>query len=326
MAGDLHPLSSLRFWAQSGSMPLPAWARFMISLGERVATSGPEKPGLVVALSVPARAFAATLIAASAVITAFREGPSASDAAAHFDYLASLADGTAITHHRANSVQQGRLVGVEASPYDGRPVVRIRLRKEDRLLPVGLCREIQVIDDPGTLKVRREKLIRHPAFLSSALPGIDVAVLSASSRLDCVIVGAKQLLEDELIANEFAAGDGKSVYTGSLQEIVRARNVTAKKGAYRSALVSAISEDADVPVSSSPPGVVVFDGARAFNNYRSRWPSSKWVVILDRGLPSAQEGAAAVNQGYATRADDSDVLARLAVPPGIEALSYVERR
>lgn len=326
MNDHLAPFGHLLYRGRSGWAPLPDWALFILDAGERVASSRPAEGRLVVALSLPARAFAAALASASVVITAFSDNPPASDAAEHFDYLASLPEGTAITHHRANSIQQGRLVGVEVDRHDELPRVRIKTRKLDLLLPVGLCTEIQVIDNPGTLKVRKQKLVKDPEFLSRAIPGVDVVSLSATTRLDCVIVGVVHSLEDELLANQFGAGEDEDVHEGSLLGIIRARDVAGTKDAYRSAVISASSDDGDAPVSASTPRVAVFDGARAFNNWRSRWPDSNWLVLLDRGSPSADDGAAAINQGYATRLGDSDALAGLDVPAGIETLSYLERR
>lgn len=320
------PFRELLYRGRSGWLPLPDWARFMLVVGGRAASSRLERGRLVVALSLPVRGFAAAFAGASAVVTAFHERPPRSDANEHFDYLASLPEGTAIAHHRANSVEQGRLLGVEVSPDDDTLRVRIQLRKEQRCLPIRLCTEIRVIDDPGTLKVRKQKLVKEPGFLSHVLPGVDIASLSASTRLDCVIVGVQQALAHELLARDFGANGGDRIHEGSLQGIARARDVAGSKNAYRSAIIPASAEEGDAPLSASTPAVAIFDGARAFSTWRSRWPNSNWVVLLDRGSPSAEEGAAAINQGYATRFAESDALAGLDVPPGVEALTYVERR
>jgi hypothetical protein len=319
------PFGQLLFRGQSGWLPLPGWARFMLAVGARAAIAGPEGR-LVVALSLPVRGFAATLVGASTVVTAFRDHPPVSDANAHFDHLASLPEGTAIAHHRANSVQQGRLLGVEVSPDDDTLRVRIQLRKEQRCLPIRLCTEIRVIDDPGTLKVTKRRLVKEPGFLSHVLPGVDIASLSATTRLDCVMVGVQHALAHELLAREFGAEVGDGIQEGNLQAIARARDVAGSTNAYRSAVIPASAEEGVAPLSASTPLVVIFDGARAFSNWRSRWPNSNWVVLLDRGSPSAEEGAAAVNQGYATRLGESDALAGLDAPAGVEVLTYVERR
>jgi hypothetical protein len=296
----------------------------MLDAGSRAASIQHDEARVVIALSLPARAFAAVLAAAAAAVTAFRENPPASDEAEHFDYLASLPEGTAISHRRGNSVEQGRIACVEVGD-DGRPRVRVKLSTEETLLPVNLCSRIQVVDDPGTLAARRRTLVREPEFLARALPGFDVIALSATTRLDCVLVGVQRTLEAELTAREFGAGHDDAVYEGNLQGIVRARDIGGARDAYRSALVPAASDDGDAPIAASVPKVAIFDGARAFNNWRSRWPRSNWLVLLDRGLPSAPDGAAAVNQGYATRLDSFDALAGLDIPAGVETLAYLER-
>lgn len=326
MEGQRAPLGEIYYRGRSGWTPLPEWGRFMLEVGARVVDSRPAEGRVVIALSLPVRAFAAALSSASAVITAFRDRPPLRDVTEHFDYLASLPEGTAISHHRANSVQQGRLVGVETSPYDAAPAVRIKLRKEERLLPVGLCTEIQVIDEPGTLKVRKQTLVKDPSFLAHALPGADIASLSANTRLDCVIVAVQHSLEEELLARQFGAAEEDRIHEGTLQGIVRARQLAGSKDAYRSAIIPAHSEEPAAALGASAPRIAIFDGASAFNNWRSRLPQSNWLVLLDRGSRSAEQGAAAINQAYAMRLDDSDALKSLDVPAGIETLAYVERR
>lgn len=298
----------------------------MLDAGARAATIHPAEGRLVIALSLPARAFAAVLAGAAAVTAAFRDNPPGTDAAEHFDYLAALPEGTRISHRRENSVEHGRLIGAEIDPNDATPRVRVELRNENTLLPVALSPRVQVTEDTGRLKGRKQKLIKEPEFLARALPGIDVTSLSAMTRLDCVIVGVQHHLHGELTALEFAARDDAAIHEGSLQSIVRARDVAGTGGAYRAAVVPASSDDGDAPVSASTPRVAIFDGARAFTNWRSRWRDSNGLVLIDRGLPSAEDGAAAVNQGYATRLADSDALADADVPAGIEVLAYVERR
>src|SRR5205823_2207045 len=121
----------------------------------------------------------------------------------------------------------------------------------DRCLPVGLCMEVHVIDEPGILKIRKKKLVQDPGFLSHAAPGVDIAALSANTRLDCVIVGVQHVLESELLARQFGVGEDDRVYEGSLQGIARARDVAGTKDAYRSAIIAASAEEGDAPVSAS---------------------------------------------------------------------------
>lgn len=327
MGGRPGPFELLRYRGRAGWLPLPEWARFMLDVGARAATTEPRNGRLVIALSLPARAFSAVLAASAAVTASFRASPPDEDAAAHFEYLASLPEGTAIAHHRANSMQHGRLLGVDLDQPDRIPRIRFQTSRgnEDRLLPEKLCTEIHVIDERGTLKVHKQKLVKEPDFVAHALPGVDVAALSAQTRLDCVLVGIQQSLEGELTAREFgASGDGRT-YEGCLQRIVRARDVGGTRDAYRSAVIPASSDDDETPVTASTPRLVIFDGAHAFDSWRFRWPHSNWLVLIDRGLPSADVGAAIVNQKYATRLADSDAIEDIGVPPEIESVAWVDR-
>lgn len=326
MDGESAAFARLLYRGPQEWSPLPTWARFLLSVGARAATGSPAEGRLVIALSLPARAFAAALAAAGAVIASYRHSPPGEDAAAHFEYLASLPEGTAIAHHRKNTVQQGRLVGVDLDWPDRTPRIKFRTsRRGDVLLPEKLCTEIQVIDEPGTLKVHKQKLVRDPEFLAGALPGIDVTALAARTRLDCVLVGVQHSVEAELTAREFGADAAGGIHEGCLQGIVRARDIAGTRDAYRSVVIPATSDDEDVPVTASTPRLAIFDGARAFESWRFRWPHSNWLVLIDRGLPSADDGAAAVSQAYATRIAGSDALDGIDLPPEIEALSWVDR-
>ncbi len=319
-------LEHLECRGADGWAPLPEWARFMLRAGAAAATIQPDAGRLVIALSVPTRAFAAALAATSAVATAFRETPSDRDGAAHFRYLSSQAAGTPVTHRRDNSLEQGTLLGIqEDDAGDGKPRLVVQLAKEKILLPEELCERIQVITNPGELTSRRKQLVKAPEFLARALKEADIPSLSGTTRVDCVIVGVKRLLEYELATERFAVSDGGRLYEGHLQSIVRAREFAGQNDPFRCSVIPASAEGDGQPLDSAPT-TVIFDGVAAFNNWRSAWPSSNWLVIIDRSSPSADDGAAAINQAHAMRAAEADELRELSVPAGVEMLTYVDRR
>jgi hypothetical protein len=307
--------------------PLPAWARFMLEAGAAVASFRADEGRLVVAVSVPTRSFAAALAGAAAVVTSFNDDPTLGPVADHFQHLASLPAGTAVTHRAGNSIEQGTLLGVrdDVDPHDPRPRLKVQLAREIRYLPQDICHRIQVISDPGALTTRKRKLVRTPDFLSRAVAGVDVQALSATTRLDCVIVGVRSALEYDLVTESFASGAGPAHYEGNLQGILRARQFGSANDPYRSAVVSS-SADADDGRPAGLPAAVVFDGSSAFNNWRSSWPGSNWLVVLDRSSRSADDGAATIAQCFARRLHESGVLAGTEVPPGIEMVTYLERR
>jgi hypothetical protein len=323
----IDSFEGLRCRGAEGWVPLPAWARFMLDAGAAVASFRADEGKLVIAVSVPTRAFAAALAGTSAVVTSFREDPAIGATADHFQRLASLPVGTPVTHRARNMIEQGTLLGVrhDVDPQDSRLRLKVQLAKEIRYLPEEACHRIQVISDPGTLSTRKRKLVRRPDFVSRALAGVDVGALSATTRLDCVIIGVRSALEYELVTESFASGAAPPYYEGNLQGILRARQFGGANDPYRSAVISA-SAEADDARSAGHPAAVVFDGSAAFNNWRSSWRESNWLVILDRSSPSAEDGAAAIGQAYARRLDESDVLAGTSMPAGIEMVAYLERQ
>lgn len=299
----------------------------MLEAGAAVASFHSDEGRLVVAVSVPTRSFAAALAGTSAVVAAFRNDPAIGATADHFQLLASLPVGTPVTHRAGNAIEQGTLLGVRnnVDPRDPRPRLKVNLAKEIRYLPEDICQRIQVISNPGTLTKQKRKLVRRPDFLSRAVAEVDVAALSAATRLDCVIIGARNTLEYEMVTESFASGEDPTYHEGNLQGILRARQFGSANDPYRSAVISS-STEADNGRPAGDPAAVIFDGSAAFNNWRSSWRDANWLVVLDRSSPSADDGAAAIGQAYARRLSESDALAGTDVPAGIEMVAYLERR
>jgi hypothetical protein len=325
MSQSLAPFELLKYEGADGWAPLPEWAQFMLGVGATAATFSSGEGRLVVAVSVPTRSFAAALAGAGSVVAAFAESQATGGPKAHFKHLSLLPSGTPITHWSGNSSEQGRLLGVRDDLGDSKPRLVVELPKVMLYLPEELCERIQVIDASGDLRTRRRKLIKAPEFLTHALPGIDAQALSASTSLDCVIIGVLHALEFELTAEPFAAGPGLQNHEGSLQGIVRARRLAGENDPYRSELISASSEP-EGTVADAAPTVAIFDGATAFNNWRFACRASNWVVVIDRSSPSIDDAAAAINQSYAARIRDSDALDGLDAPAGVEVVAYLERR
>jgi hypothetical protein len=295
----------------------------LIELGESVARFDSEGTRLVVALALPTRAFAAAFIAASVVSTVFEAEVPATDPWEHFELLASLPPGAAINHHRGNSIEQGRLLGLDER--FGERLIKFETRNMTRYLRPEMCSAIQVLADPGELRMTRRRLIRVPEFLARALPGVDAAALSATTRIDTLLVGPVDPLRHEIVTEQFAVGREADRCEGNLQTIIRARRFAGQNAPHRSEVVAAGGESVPAMAGQASPRVVIFDGASGFNNWRSRWRQANWIVLLDRSSPSTQAGADTINYGHSTRLSDSDALVGIDLPPSVEAVSYLER-
>lgn len=303
---------------------LPTWAHLLAGVGAYAASRLSDSDRLVIVLTLPARAFAAGLVAAGGVITAFLANPPGTDALQHFEYLAGLPPGTPVTRRFGNSIARGRLLGM--AKIDGVELVSVEFKDMISRLPQSLCTQIHPTDGRTGTAMSKRKLVRAPGFLAQVCPSLNAASFCATARLDCVLIGNQGALREELTAEQFRAADGGVAHRGTLQDLARARYIAGANDTFRSAVVSATAETSEKPSANYAPALVVFDGSRAFGNWRSQWEDANWVVLLDRSSPSAAEGAAAVVDAFAMRAADAALPSTLEVPPSVEALAWTEVR
>jgi len=314
------PVEGLEYRTGRGWRPLPWWACFMMGVGSYAASRSCEGRRLVVALSIPARAFAASLVAAGVVVTSFLERPPERDALRHLEYLSGLPEGTSVIRRVGNSIVRGRLLAVESVDGVERVSVLFKGGAISRL-PLSLCTQIQPTDGRAGTAMSTRRLVRAPGFLGQVCPALDSPSFCSTARLDCVLVGSQSALREELMADQFRATGGAP---GTLQDLVRARYLRGATDAFRSTVVSATGEPGDGWDSRHAPSTVIFDGGTAFNNCRSQWSGANWVVLLDRSSPSATDAAAAVMESFAMRADEAPFPEELSIPGSIEALSWIE--
>jgi hypothetical protein len=279
-----------------------------------------------VALGLPTRAFAAALAGAAIAVTRFELDSPEIDLAEHFRFLSCLPTGTPITHHRNNSIRQGTFLGVEER--NGRALIGIetidKRKKLTSLLPLAMCGEIQTIAEPEKLSQTKHRLIRTPEFVAGALPGLNAAALSATTRIDCVLVGSVEPLRREIVSEPFSVETDSGLHEGNLQGILRAKRFASANAPYRSEVVPAAADSIPAAAFHATPHTVIFDGVPGFLNWRSRWPAANRIVLLDRSASSAGVGASEINYEYATRLGEASILGDLDFPPSIESVSYLE--
>jgi len=294
----------------------------MIALGRCVATFRVESGRLVAGLSVPTRAFAAAFCAAGAV-AALYEGAPATNVREHFQWLARLPTGTPLRYRTRDYLCSGRLVGREVRP-DGEYLAMQNgpdgyKRRWDK------CTDVQLLASGEDLFQRR-KLTPVPQFLRSVLPDAEPHDYAAWSRLDCLLVGIKEALQDELCgAALWSEPRGLPPQQGRLQDILRCHALAPNPNDhFRSDLLPAHTPELPERLKSARPPAVVLDGASAFLRWRSQWPGSHLVFVLDRTSPSAQAAADAFNQERAASIEDIRVPGIPAPPPGVELLAFLE--
>ena len=292
--------------------PLPEWAEWFLSLG-RLGASFSAQPGSRhwVCITVPDRRFAASLVAAGAIMYAARQ-ERASDLLERF---ADLEEGDALTWVDGNGDNTfGKFLRIE----DGRIHYKNRihggwgtathrpLEKAQSFWPSGWDEEF----------VGGKKLATYPEFVDGCLGASADNFLSVST-FDALLIGQKSLLLKDLEAPEFEADGAK----GPLLSIVRPRDVLKKGQHSKSRLVSSAGDPEEVH-TLKPEGPTILDGPQSYSRLRHAVNGKVAIAILDRWTPGSQDAAGdmLIDRMYAS---DEPTLEIGTPPKGIELLSWV---
>jgi hypothetical protein len=340
---------SLMYENGDGWNPLPAWADFLISVGAYAAREVFPDRRLVLALSLPTRAFAACFAAAGVVRCVIQS--KSINAEDHFQYLSGLPRGTPLLlRDKAkgrwlHAVHDG--VGERADGLDG-PRLKVRVqdneietRQHERgltylLSPLECKNRVRVVPEVNDWRLPGRQQIGHKANLDflKIFCGVDDVL---SNRVECAIVGHKALIKPEACSVRFAvrrtgsqyrSGNDTGLAEGCLQDILNTREfLTDKQLPYFTRVYAVIGRERvapDLPTGCMPP-VVIFDGASAFLKRHSHWLESNWLVLLDRTDRRYEDAVMELNQRYTNRMDhrvrlDADI------PDGIEGMAFWEER
>lgn len=323
-----HPASLVSgFWTETKHrgdffptrLPLPAWARFMGGTGDLLAHSG-DRP-ITIGLTLPTRGFAAAIAAAGAVARRDALKPAtASNLKKHVSALRSTPAGTPVSFQSGTKVHSARWLGIEK--VNDTEMLRFETRgKMTRSLPLKEARSVRITGEKQATKALQARNVFVPTLLAAVLrDGAGVTFMS-SARADCVIVGTQTVLEPELTQQHFfTSGQIDDPSKGTLQDIVRAREVAGASRFYRTVLVASTADPRSA--EDLDPPLVIFDGGRAYVRWRDRWPTANQLVILDRSMTNAEDAAYELSMSYAERADDVEYLNPDRVPGGIECVTF----
>ena len=297
---------------------LPGWVTWLIDLGRWVATAGDSERLVRVAISVPHRRFAAVFAALGVASGAYRPGVP-SDAGERLRFFSSVEPGTPVRYRRgdsANAFECARFLAVDHSV--GMHVIKLSTRKLDYSREVSRFPYIQPLPPGINPPARSRPICQSPDFVRSAT-GLDPIEHGFPSRLECVMIGTKTLLEDEL-----GVGLASSGYEGGLQDLLRCTGLLNPADGYRSRLLSA-SSDPDPDMIGYPEGAVILDGPSAVVRHRHAAYGRPWVAVIDRTSRRAMDARDALLADRASSLEDV-VVPIGAPPPGIEALSFADDR
>ena len=318
-----------------GWRPIPSWAQTLVDLGNWLANTRSDQPRAV-AMALPTRSFAAPLVAVGAVLCDAVATRKSSDPIVHFEMLASLPAGTAVTVRDGSRQKRGLLLGVEMR--EGKRLIRVQVEKLHSLgggltrsFPPPLALRVEPIETELSAEQlpksqKGKTLVRRAGFMECLLQGIDSYDYALHSEMHALLVGNTRVLRNEVFETPFGAkvAGRRAVHEGKLQDVLRARRLQATDQHFRSDVLPAMPRDTDGPSDQHSAPLVVFDGADGFLRLRHRWPRADWIVVLDRTARSFDEGVACLVQDWTKREED---LAGNGMPvlAASEVLAYTRR-
>lgn len=279
---------------------------------------------MVAAVTVPTPAFAVALSATGAV-HARAHVSAREDAETHFALLEALPPNSMVWYRESPTKRrEAILLGTEVKGGLRRAVI-------STVLPGGTgkakcwvqCAKIEPMDKPSEGLPEHARL-RHArvGMLVAGLYSESLQSVLSGNRLDCLIVGNKGRLEDEIRSAEFAiVPEGGRPVSGRLQDLLLARRFARSGDRYRSDLIAA-SAGNEFAVRWTPP-VVVFDGANSYLKLGHQWPGADRIVVLDRAEARFNEAVQDLNLRYvADRAEGGRFDDLPQVPAGVEFMLF----
>jgi hypothetical protein len=240
----------------------------------------------------------------------------------YYQKLRTLPSGTPVTLRKEERIYYGYLkqkkgdwIGVQVEGEDG--------GSTERLIPPSRSSRIGMLNGDLNRLPKNQKghqLRGNREFIDALLPNVDPLSFLSRSSHDCMIIGLLRRLKEEVSAEEFAVEQEEEVITGSLQDVLRVRQLGGKYENYRCTLHKRSGDEP--PDTGNPPGLIIYDGALAFMKWRHVQSPSSRLAILDPHDPAFPQAVEALHQDARMRGDDIDPSPLGSVPAGVEILGY----
>ena len=300
---------------------LPEWADFFVRLGLTVAQHPNTDNNLCVVLSVPTRILAAPLVASGLVLGRALQPVTNQGSLGYFRFLSSLPPGTHLSFLRPGG--QRRIIGTfePVEGADGGTHLRIRVRDAIYKKPASSAGTIFVTsEDTNQTGMRGRKIVRDGmADLMSFLKPDAYQSFMLQSRLDCMLIGPKNTIEEEIRHSSFfASEDGASF---QISDLLRVKSLLSPHSPFRSEIIAPNTKE--FKILDEQPFATILDGPLALRKRVNRCQNCHRIVILGRASHGLEETMGIIQQEYITQRLDGNPVASLPVPPyGIEMLAY----
>lgn len=334
--------ASLAYLDESVATPswqrIPQWASFYEQCGALAARGVTGRSRLVVALSVPDRYAVAPLLSVGVVLAVAKRELAGVTAKQRLAELKALPNDAVLrfvspggdsprlgTFGGVIDTERGRRIKI-ISRSKGRPYVFYE--------PVGYAANIQMTSlTPDEIpRNGRARKAGTPSrrFWGRFLPGADLGAFTQGAKVECVILGGGPPLKREICDLRLrVSDDSKKPSEGCLNDLLRVGAYCSRTEANWTEVHSTSGARSLPERMKLKPRAVVFDGTRGFLRWRNHYPSSAWIVVLDRNDPQFAEGVDEVNAEMAMNSGPESVLcvetglpSKMPIPPGVEVCAF----
>ena len=314
-------------------VPLPEWARYLLTLGTIVSTTqGAAATKTVLAVALPTRAYAALLLATGIVLGRSIEPAGQGISAGHFEMLCDLPVGTALIYSLGDRLVPAVFEGQKVFGVEGKVRIGVRIQKKAAgagtyFLDDHQARAVQVrpgVDGEEAFRKRLPRLTgtaearSRNQFLENMIQPGGLTDFLTQPRLDTRLIGIANTLHKEArlqLKSTGHAGKGK----GTLQDLIRCRRFLSDGQAYRTDLTPSSTSQ----LAQQLPYATVFDGALAYLRCRDECRGAHQIIAFDRSAAHFHDATNIINQAYLNRAN-SDTRTLPSSPAGIETLIFEE--
>lgn len=302
-------------------VPLPLWCAFFVALGKEISEYKKQGRKLVIAISVPTRAFCLPMISMGFLLSRFEELENL-DNQEQVKNIRSLGIGQPVVFTSKNG---RKYKGIYQGVIEGEKYFIIRTDRgnsTERHIEFSRASSIQINEHEGFDLPQNEKtfsLLGVSPLLKTILGTKYAAAYIESTTIELLVIGSLKTIKMELVEQLFSC-EGNA---GRLLDIVRPRQFLGRRDGYRSYALSEQSLLSEQRSKVIQPSLVVFDGSQSYLKWRSYWGNSNSIYIFDQTESQYYSGVNQVNSEYVQmRLNASLDISLPKIPAGIEIMAF----
>jgi hypothetical protein len=322
----MNKINRFSYFSDAKWQPLPRWACFYLELGAVLSNYESNERRFVVAITIPIRDFASSLISSGFIVS--KAELSNQRVQAQISKLEALPIGTPVTFRKNNLQYYGIYQG--AFQADGKQYFRIAYQQGGEIyFPYEDYYKIELSEKHKRHlpNIQSGRQLDQPSpLLKNLFEGEVLNRFLIESKLECVILGQQKSLRQELC--NFLIGYRNmedQMMSGMMVDLVRARGsqFQLSNRSYRSYVLPSSGKYNQQFTAKLNNHVTIFDNPLSFLKWRHCFTHSNWLVVLDKTERNFDLALKEINDEYINnRVEHQQQLRLPKPPPGVDIMVF----